>query len=168
MTNGMISILPLSTSHIYEATSHYHLQTGYTSLNWFNMQGPAVHTISFWVGLQGFLQSRLMSAFRKFYGRYNDLIYNYLTCCPTFFIPIVRPYLAHWLWKRITPHFMISRRVWSINRGCLLLLSTWSHFRYIWGSVSAHLFLWLVIPTCVLRLITLWYLSHFIIHCTYM
>jgi hypothetical protein len=26
--------------------------------------------------LQGFLQSRLMS-FRKFYGRYNDLIYNY-------------------------------------------------------------------------------------------
>ena len=27
--------------------------------------------------LQGFLQSRLMSAFRKFYGRYNDLIYNY-------------------------------------------------------------------------------------------
>jgi hypothetical protein len=27
--------------------------------------------------LQGFLKSRLMSAFRKFYGRYNDLIYNY-------------------------------------------------------------------------------------------
>jgi hypothetical protein len=27
--------------------------------------------------LQRFLQSRLMSAFRKFYGRYNDLIYNY-------------------------------------------------------------------------------------------
>jgi hypothetical protein len=27
--------------------------------------------------LQGFLQSRLMSAFRKFYGLYNDLIYNY-------------------------------------------------------------------------------------------
>jgi hypothetical protein len=27
--------------------------------------------------LQGFLQSRLMSAFRKFYGRYNDIIYNY-------------------------------------------------------------------------------------------
>jgi hypothetical protein len=27
--------------------------------------------------LQGFLQSYLMSAFRKFYGRYNDLIYDY-------------------------------------------------------------------------------------------
>ena len=27
--------------------------------------------------IQGFLESRLMSAFRKFYGRYNDLIHNY-------------------------------------------------------------------------------------------
>jgi hypothetical protein len=27
--------------------------------------------------LHGFLQSRLMSAFRKFYGRYNDLIHSY-------------------------------------------------------------------------------------------
>jgi hypothetical protein len=30
------------------------------------------------------------------------------------------------------------------------------------GSVLAHLFLWIVIPTCVSRLITLRYLSHFI------
>jgi hypothetical protein len=57
-----------------------------------------------------------------------------------------------------------SWRVWSINRGCLLFLGTWSHFQYIWGSVLAHLFLF-VIPTCVLRLITLWYLSHFILVC---
>jgi hypothetical protein len=27
------------------------------------------------MGVTGFLPSRLMSAFRKFYGRYNDLIY---------------------------------------------------------------------------------------------
>jgi hypothetical protein len=27
--------------------------------------------------IQGFLQSRLISAFRKFYGRYNDLIHDY-------------------------------------------------------------------------------------------
>jgi hypothetical protein len=33
---------------LYVATSHYHLHTGYTSLNWFDMQGPALH-ISFWV-----------------------------------------------------------------------------------------------------------------------
>jgi hypothetical protein len=52
--------------------------------------------------------------------------------------------------------------VWSINRGCLLLLGTWSHLRYMQGSLLAHLFLWYVIPTCVLRLITLWYPSHFI------
>jgi hypothetical protein len=55
-----------------------------------------------------------------------------------------------------------SQRVWSINRGCLLLLGTWSHLWYIQRSVLAHLFLWFVIPTCILRLITLWYLSHFI------
>jgi hypothetical protein len=47
------------------------------------------------------------------------------------------------------------------NRWCLLLLGIWSHLRYIQGSVLAHLFLWLVISTCVLRLITLWYPSHF-------
>jgi hypothetical protein len=28
-------------------------------------------------------------------------------------------------------------------------------------SVLAHLFLWFVFPTCILRLIILWYLSHF-------
>jgi hypothetical protein len=55
-----------------------------------------------------------------------------------------------------------SRRVWSINRGCLLLLGTWSHLLYIRGYLLAHLFLWLVTPTCVSRLITLWYLSHVI------
>jgi hypothetical protein len=53
-----------------------------------------------------------------------------------------------------------SRRVWSVDRGCLLFLCTWSHLR---GSVLANLFLWLVIPTYVSKLITLWYLSHFII-----
>jgi hypothetical protein len=55
-----------------------------------------------------------------------------------------------------------SRRVWSINRGCLLLLGTWSHIRYIRGSALAHLFFWLVFPTWILRLITRWYRSHFI------
>jgi hypothetical protein len=31
--------------------------------------------------------------------------------------------------------------------GCLLLLGTWFHLRYIQGSMLAHLFLWLIIPT---------------------
>jgi hypothetical protein len=34
-------------------------------------------------------------------------------------------------------------------------------FIYIRGSVLAHLFFWFVFPTCIVRLITLWYLSHF-------
>jgi hypothetical protein len=49
-----------------------------------------------------------------------------------------------------------------INRGYLLLLGTWSHLRYVHGSVLGHLFIWLVIPTCISRLITLRYLGHFI------
>jgi hypothetical protein len=55
-----------------------------------------------------------------------------------------------------------ARRVRTVGRGCLLLLGTWSHLRYIRRSMLVHLFIWRVIPTCVLRLITLWYLSHFI------
>jgi hypothetical protein len=31
-----------------------------------------------------------------------------------------------------------SRRVWSVNRGCLLLHGTWSHLWYIQRSVYAH------------------------------
>jgi hypothetical protein len=44
------------------------------------------------------------------------IITNFLSavCCLTFFIPIVRPYLALWLWLRITPHS------WSWN---------WAHGR---------------------------------------
>jgi hypothetical protein len=50
------------------------------------MQGHAQHTIRYLnrgrlltdnLMLQEFLQSRLISAFRKFFDRYNDLIYNY-------------------------------------------------------------------------------------------
>jgi hypothetical protein len=171
----MISVLPLSTSHIHVATSHYHLHTGYISLNWFDMQGPALYTISFLsrgrqltdkLMLQGFLQSSLRSEFRKFY----DLIYNYKLSLSHLLSDIFHTNIFTTLGTLTltadNPAFMImelgSRRVWSMNRGYLLLLGTWSHLRYIWGSVLALLFLWFVIPACVLRLITLWYLSHFI------
>jgi hypothetical protein len=46
-----------------------------------------------------------MPAFCKFYVRYHDLIHNLWTSIETpivsFFIPMIRPYLAHklWLWK---------------------------------------------------------------------
>jgi hypothetical protein len=83
----------------------------------------------------------------------------------TFLIPIVRPCTIPGTLTLTADNsaFMIielgSRRVWPVDRGCLLLLGTWSHLRNIRGSVLAHLFLWLVIPTCVSKLITLWYLS---------
>jgi hypothetical protein len=37
------------TSNIYVATPHDHLYMAYISLKWFDIQGPALHTISFWV-----------------------------------------------------------------------------------------------------------------------
>jgi hypothetical protein len=33
--------------YIYVSTSHYHLHMGYTSINWFDMQGSARHSIRF-------------------------------------------------------------------------------------------------------------------------
>jgi hypothetical protein len=52
MTNGMVSILPLSTSPMH--FSNIQLQPAYgvyISLNFFDMQRPANHTIHFWVGV---------------------------------------------------------------------------------------------------------------------
>jgi hypothetical protein len=81
-------------------------------------------------------------------------------------IPIVRPYLAHWLRHQIPPQW--QEWIWAHggvpNRQGMLTppmhmipppLYPWFHVRTF--------FLWLDIPTCVSRLITLWYLSHFII-----
>jgi hypothetical protein len=56
---------------------------------------------------QGFQLSRLQAAFRKFYGRYNDLIcpYNlslgHMLC--DVFQPIVKTFLTHWSWLRFVP-----------------------------------------------------------------
>ena len=57
----------------------------------------------------------------------------------------------HWFWLRFIPSLILttvhtvyliwkkgSRRVWSIDRGCLLLHGTWSHLWYIQRSVYAH------------------------------
>jgi hypothetical protein len=50
-TNRMISILPLSTSHIHVhihvTKSHYHLHMAHISLKGFDIQGLALNTISF-------------------------------------------------------------------------------------------------------------------------
>jgi hypothetical protein len=39
----------------------------------------------------------------------------------------------------------------SVGNWCLLLLGTLSYLRYFRGSVLAHLFIWFVIPTWILR-----------------
>jgi hypothetical protein len=93
--------------------------------------------------LQGFLQPRLMSAFGKFYGRYNDLIQNYKLS------------FSHMMSDDSAFMELGSRRMWPVYRGCLLLLGIWSHIRLVRGSVLAHLFIWLVTRTCVSRMITL-------------
>jgi hypothetical protein len=97
MTNEMISIFPLSTSHmhVHVAICHYQMHMAYRSLNWFDMKLPALHTISFFspgrllkdmLTLQGFLQSRWMPTFRKFYDRYTMIIkitnFHWAICCP--------------------------------------------------------------------------------------
>jgi hypothetical protein len=46
-------------------------------LNWFDMQGPAQHMISFWVEVDYWQTSWCHRDFYKLYGRYNDLINNY-------------------------------------------------------------------------------------------
>jgi hypothetical protein len=126
----MTSILLLSNSYIYSVFSNILLSPAYgvyisqliryaracSTYDQFLSRG---RLLIYKLMLQGFLHSRLMSAFRKFYGRYNDLIYNYnfhwAICCLTFFIPMLRLYLAPRLWQRITRHS------WSwdwANGGC--------------------------------------------------
>jgi hypothetical protein len=63
------------------------------------------------------------------------------TCCLICFIPIVNPFLAHWSWLRFIPFIERgngAHGVCPVNRGCLLLLGTWSHLWYIQRSVYAH------------------------------
>jgi hypothetical protein len=53
-----------------------------------------------------------------------------------------------------------SRQVWPVNRGCLLLLGSWSHAWYI--QMSMFSILWIVFPTCM-SIITVRYLCHSIL-----
>jgi hypothetical protein len=44
---------------------------------------------------------------------------------------------THWFWLLILCLKWGSRQAWPVDRGCLLLLCTWSHFWYIQRSVFA-------------------------------
>jgi hypothetical protein len=162
----------LTVTYIYEATFPYHLHMAYVSLTWFDMQELLPDSIcksmlyiqsvfksdrllTDKLVLKGFLQSRLMSAFRKFYGRYNYLINNYKLSLSQMLSGIFHTN-SYTVIDTLTLTadnfaFMIkklrSRRVWPVNKGCLLLLGTWPHIRYVRRYVFAHFFLRLVIHT---------------------
>jgi hypothetical protein len=111
-----------------------------------------------------------MLAFRQFYGRYNDLMYIYKLSLSHMLFDIFHTksetVLCTLTLTADNSAFMVMelgpRRVCPIDRGCLLLLDTWHHLWYVRGSGLAHLFLWLVIRTCLSGLTSLWNLSHFI------
>jgi hypothetical protein len=113
--------------------------------------------------LQGFLQSCLMSAFRKCYGRYNDLIDNYKLSLSHMLSDIFHtnswPYLAHWLWQRINPHETGITGV-TCRQG---MLTPPRHLilHLVCRGIRVSPFISLTCNyTYVSRLITLWYLSH--------
>jgi hypothetical protein len=115
----------------------------------------------------------LQAAFRKFDGRYNDLIcpYNlslgHMLIC---FIPIVKPFLTHWCWLRVVP---CNERGNRAHGGCDRSTGhgTWSHFWYIRRSVYTHslicisfktfeidyLSLFLSFHTCEIKTILFWH-----------
>jgi hypothetical protein len=95
---------------------------------------------------QGFLQFCLKSAFCKLYGGYNYLVLKvqprielnvawcvsyYLLVCFNILM-LTTDYSVFLIWT------YGSRRVKLFNRGCLLLLGTWSHLWFVQGSVLAQ------------------------------
>jgi hypothetical protein len=87
--------------------------------------------------VQGYNESRLKSSFRKFYGRYNDLVCDYKLS-----LTHMQDDLFHTICSTVililalttgNPVKLIStkgaQRVWPVSRGCLLLLGTWSYLR---------------------------------------
>jgi hypothetical protein len=176
----MLSILPLSTSHILVATSHYHLQAMYISLSWFDMQGPALHTISFWVGVNYWQTSW---CYKEFYclvwcWRFKSYMavimilfvittFHWKICCLTFFMPIVRPYLAHWFWHFHIHDNGIGRTAGVTSRqGMLTLLGTWSYLWWFQGSMYAWCSIYLIwapiLTVNIFRLpdLTVWFWLH--------
>jgi hypothetical protein len=175
-----ILILIFSTFYMYVAISQYHLHMVYTctciSLHWFNVQGTALRI---WVGVDNWQTNW---CYRDFYSlvwcQHVTKLHVYDHPWPLWQVlwslqlydlqlqtfVVLTFFFAHWLKMTAdNPAFTISKpdsgRVWPVSRGCLLLAGSWSYLLCICGSMFAHVFLWLVIPTCISRLITVWYLS---------
>jgi hypothetical protein len=78
MTNGMISIFPSSASLTYVEIFQRCIIIRYARAR--STYDQVLIQGSLFINKlmpQGFQLSRLQAAFRKFYGRYNDLIYPY-------------------------------------------------------------------------------------------
>jgi hypothetical protein len=180
MINGTISISPSSTSLTYVVIFQPHLRMLCIYCSLFVMQELARHTISFYFEAIDWQRSWCHKGFKCL--AYRQLSANFIvvttilfthttflwaTWCLICFIhvTIVKPFLTlilttvHnvcLLWKKG------SRRVWSIDRGCLLLHGTWSHLWYIQRSVYAHPLICFSYWTCEIEYCSL-FLSF---HCT--
>jgi hypothetical protein len=147
MINGRISNSPSSTSFTYVVIFQPHLRTVCIYRSLLFMQELARHTISFYFEAIYWQRSWCHKVFKCLAYRhlsanfmvvttilFTQTTFLWATCCLICFITIVKPFLTlilttvhtvYLIWKKG------SQRVWSIDRGCLLLHGTWSHFWYI-------------------------------------
>jgi hypothetical protein len=105
--------------------------------------------------LQGYNESRLKSSFRKFYGRFNDLVCHYKLSLvhmlnDLFYILFVRLSFPYWLRRWVTPYTYFLFRARGGQRGCLLLLGTWCNHLTVYA--------WFMTADCSVYLMwTYWY-----------
>jgi hypothetical protein len=177
MTNGMISISPSSTSHIYVVIFQLHLHMAYTYRSLFDMQELARHTISFefeavywqisWCH-RGFncLVYRQLSANSVVVTTilFTHTTFLWATCCLICFIPIVNPFLTHWSWLRVVLFLEYGN---GAHGGCDR--STGDAYSSMAPDPTSDIFrgpctpiLWFVFPIRLMRLITDRYFRHFI------
>jgi hypothetical protein len=169
MTNVMISTFQSSNFLFYVVTYHFHLLLVCISPSWLDMQGQVLSIRTF-QNETNYLQKSLCckvinSPFRKFYGRYNDIVcdnklslshmlnclivsYSLLDCCFLFALPMGNPVCR--------PNFNWgARRMWQASGECLLLRGTWSFtFAFVGGLCCLTLdfvfALWIMIAFCTL------------------
>ena len=141
MINVMTLTLQSSTFLFYVVMYHYHLLMVCMTLSWFDTQGHAMRTLKRGqlltkkLMLQGYNESRLKSSFRKFYGRFIMILfvitnYHLVICWLICFIAFVRLSFSYSIYPVYYVSTTVSRRVWPVSRGCLLLHDTWSVLPY--------------------------------------
>jgi hypothetical protein len=157
MINGTISISLSSTSLTFvHVIFQPQLRIMCIYRNLFVMQEIAWYTISFTCMFEAvyWQTSSCQNGFKCLAYRqvsanfmvvktilFTHTTFLWVTCCLICFITIVKPFLTlilnvvhtvYLIWKKG------SRRVWPINRGCLLLHGTWYHLWYIQRPVHVH------------------------------